>query len=87
MELSAKGMKGVRVRITPKNSRGQFLGPGFAQGFEAVAGKQKLGIEVEDLLDGSYQIEALLPAKEWARIEETGAPIRIDFQGSSVWKR
>jgi hypothetical protein len=87
VEVSAKGMKGVLVRITPKNSHSQFLGPGLAHEFETVVGKEKLGLEVEDLLDGGYRIESVLPAEKWATIEESGAPVRITFQGKLVWKR
>jgi hypothetical protein len=85
-EISVKGLTGAIVYITPRNGRGQLLGPGLGHEFTAMAGKQALEAEVSDPLDGTYEIELLIPKKVRTKAKEKRVPVDIGFQGAPIWK-
>lgn len=86
LEISAGERTGVLVRVTLKNSQGQLLGPGRASEIGAAIGGQALGTQVEDLLDGTYQVQLLLAEREWAEIRDKHARVNITFQSRVIWE-
>jgi hypothetical protein len=83
-EISAKGLAGAMFHVTPKNKNGQLVGPGFGHEFKAMVGKQSLEFDIEDQLNGTYQIELLIPKKVQVKGKRTS--VNIMFQGKLVWK-
>ena len=70
VEVAMRSQKGLRFRVTPRNSRGQLLGPGHGEQIALRAGEEVFDVKPEDLLDGSYEVEVLLPAERWAMFKE-----------------
>ncbi len=62
--MTTQGAPAVLLTVTPRNSRGEHLGPGFAGDFKARAAGRDLAIEVEDGLDGTYQLTLSRPEGE-----------------------
>lgn len=83
MGISAKNREGWLINVTPRNERGQLLGPGLGHEFKVIIGKKELEIEVEDRLDGTYQIELSQPR---TKAKRDHLPVNIMFRGRSVWK-
>jgi len=83
-EIAAGKMRGVSVQAIPRNSRGQLFGPGYAKEFKATAGKKAIRMDVQDLLNGSYEMSILLPEGEWAGMEERGEKPKLTFQGKVI---
>lgn len=83
MEITAKGLAGARIYVTPKNEYGQLLGPGLGHEFKVMVGKKSVEVKVEDQLDGTYQIELLIHKKAKTKKRVS---INLMFQKKSVWK-
>ena len=79
MEAALGGRKGLRFRVTPKNSRGQLLGPGYGERIAVRAGEEYFSVKPDDLLDGSYELEMLLPPEQWALLKKRGIVPEIVF--------
>jgi hypothetical protein len=77
--------KGKMIYITPRNKKGQLLGPGYSRKFKLKAGEKEYDIEFKDLLDGTYQIE--VPEKETEEIKEKGLDVDITFRKNLIWRR
>lgn len=77
--------KGFLFRVTPRNSRGQLLGPGYGDRISARAGEEALEIKAHDMLDGSYELEVLLAAKKWAAAKGKGPALKLLFDGQPLW--
>jgi hypothetical protein len=86
MEISAKGLTGGLIHVTPRTENGQLLGPGFGYEIKAMVGKQSLEIKVTDQLDGTYQIDLLIPAKIRDKAKRKRLPVNILFQEETIWK-
>jgi len=86
MERSVGKMKGLLLRVTPRNNRRQLLGPGYTSEFEALIEKKVVKVEVEDLLDGSYQIEMLFPEREWIRLRKERKALELTFHKIRIWE-
>jgi len=84
-DISTEELKGKIIEITPRNKKGQLLGPGYSRKFKLQAGEKEYDIEFKDLLDGTYQIE--LPEKEVEEIKEKGLVVDITFRKNLIWRR
>lgn len=79
VEVTLREKALARFQVTPKNAAGQWLGPGYSQEFQAMVGRQSGKVEVKDQLDGSYQVELVLPKKR-------PAPVTVLVRGEPLWK-
>ncbi|MFC2049636.1 VWA domain-containing protein [Chloroflexota bacterium] len=79
----AKGQLGAMVRVVPKNNRGQMLGPGLSDEFKVLVEKRPFEAKVEDMLDGTYEIEILHLEK--VKVKEKYIRVSIKLQGSDLW--
>ncbi len=84
MELQGKGKKGVSARVTPRNAHGQLIGPGHPGDFRVRIGTSEVKAEVEDLLDGCYEVKLLLPTGEWNRLTKKGGLPQYSFQSRDL---
>ncbi len=87
IEISTEKLKGALIHITPRNERGQLMGPGLAREFKAMVLKEELKIKVKDQLDRSYQVELPIPEKLRKIMKEKSLPLRISFRGKTVWNK
>jgi hypothetical protein len=79
-----EGGPGAQLRIVPRSEKGHLLGPGLSHEFKAMLGKEPLALDVEDLLDGGYQLEFISMAKEQEKAKR--GPVRILFQNKLIWE-
>lgn len=86
MEFSKDKLKGALIHITPRNEKGQLLGPGLGHELKVIVEKKELEIEVEDQLDGTYRIELSQPKKARRKTKEESLPVIITFHGRPIWK-
>lgn len=84
IELVEEGLRGALMRVTLRNEKGQLLGPGRGSELKVLIEKEAVKVDVEDQLDGTYQIK-LSPLQ--VKIEkEKRVPVTIMFQGRSIWR-
>ncbi len=86
VEVATKERSGALIRVIPRNTRGQLLGPGFAHELEAKMEEKPLEVKIEDLLDGSYQVEFVVAEKVRKKRKEGRIPANITFRRKLVWK-
>ncbi|MEW6351155.1 MAG: VWA domain-containing protein [Thermodesulfobacteriota bacterium] len=86
MERSTGNSAGFLLRVTPRNGLGQLLGPGHAEDFEALIEQELVHVDVEDQLDGCYQVEILFPEQEWKRLKTEGKTPRLVFRKLRIWR-
>jgi hypothetical protein len=89
--VSCAGVKrgqltGGLIHITPKNKSGQLLGPGMPESFKAFVGREIIDAEAKDLLNGTYQVELLIPKRIRARAKGRSLIARILFDQELVWE-
>lgn len=86
MESSTDKLKGKIINITPRNKKGQLLGPGYSHELKLQVGKKEFDIEFKDLLDGTYQIELPVSKKEMVKIKEKDLDVDITFHKNLIWR-
>ena len=86
MEISTDKLKGKIINITPRNKKGQLLGPGYSHELKLQVGKKEFDIEFKDLLDGTYQIELPVSEKEMVEIKEKDLDVDITFHNNLIWR-
>lgn len=73
------------LRVTPRTSLGHLIGPGHAQEFSlVVAGKVRRPI-VDDLLDGSYQVEVAASKEQPPDQPEGGAKTELWYGEQRIY--
>ncbi len=86
IEPSTDKLKGRIINITPRNKKGQLLGPGYSNEFKLQLGKKEFDVEFKDLLDGTYQIEPPISEKEMVGIKEKDLDVDITFHNNLIWR-
>lgn len=86
MEISTDKLKGKIINITPRNKKGQLIGPGYNYEFKLQVGKKEFDVEFKDLLDGTYQIELPVSEKEMVKIKEKDLDVDITFHNNLIWR-
>jgi hypothetical protein len=79
--VSKAKVKGVLLHVTPRNAAGQLLGPGRSDEFGVLLGQKKTKCKIEDVLDGSYNVELVVGRK----IDTKGQPVHLMFKGKKFW--
>lgn len=79
--VAEKSSTGTLLYLTPRNERGQLLGPGLGCEIKASSERKSLGIRVVDQLDGTYQVEIPLLGKGGKKV-----PVTVTLQGKPAWK-
>jgi hypothetical protein len=82
VDATEKNLTGTLLYLTPRNERGQLLGPGKGHEIKASSEKRSLDIHVIDHLNGTYQIE--IPTSKKA--EKQKVPVIVSLQGKLIWK-
>jgi hypothetical protein len=82
VDATEKNLTGTVLYLTPRNERGQLLGPGRGHEIKASSEKRSLDIHVVDYLDGTYQIEIPISKKA----EKQKVPVIVSLQGKLIWK-
>ncbi len=86
IETSTDKLKGKIINITPRNKKGQLLGPGYSYELKLQVGKKEFDIKIKDLLDGTYQIELPVSEKEMVEIKEKDLDVDITFHNNLIWR-
>ncbi|HEX6096893.1 MAG TPA: VWA domain-containing protein [Thermoanaerobaculia bacterium] len=73
----ARGGPGPAIKVTPADEKGHLLGPGLSSEIE-ITGEAREGVEVHDLLDGTYEIS-------FARARGTVGELSVLLGGEPVW--
>ena len=81
MSLTRKRTKGAIISVTPRNTGGYLLGPGMADEFGINFGEKHVTCTVDDLLNGTYQVEFEVPSV----MPEKGQPVILTLQGKKIW--
>jgi peroxiredoxin len=80
--VDSRTLKGPLLTVTPRSADGALIGPGFAGEFKALSRDKVIKAEVEDTLDGAYQIT--VPLQDDAKKGQTA--VTLIFQGKVLWK-
>jgi hypothetical protein len=89
-KLSAVGVSAVATReasgtlltVTPRTVDGHLVGPGHGHLLTVAATQRTTGVEVSDMIDGTYQVLVTPPAKT----AKGGRQVNLRFDGTTLWK-
>lgn len=80
-----KNRQGVMLLVTPRSGSGFLIGPGFDDEFEVKSGRKKIKVEVEDLVNGTYEIKITASLKKTATTRRN--KLSLYFKGVLIWKK
>ncbi len=82
IDISRRNLKGTLFSVTPRTAVGHLIGPGASRSFSVMSGTQRLDTQVDDLVDGTYQVLIPRSAGEAARDKA----VRIVVDGVTLWR-